>query len=544
MTYLFDPAALPILTRRDGQEIILDSFAGGGGASTGIFLGLGRHPDVAINHSAEAVAMHKANHPTTRHHCQSIWQVDPSEVAASGPIGLAWFSPDCKHFSKAKGGKPVEKSIRDLAWIVVAYARLPRTVRPRIICLENVEEFTTWGRLTAEGHPDPEHRGEEFQRWVAELRRLDYKVDWRELRACDYGAPTIRKRLFLIARCDGEPIRWPEPTHGAPTSDGVRTGRLKPWRTAAEIIDWTIPCPSIFLTPEEARTLGVRRPLQEATMRRIAQGLRRYVLNSPRPFIVPLTHSGDDRSHDSLEPLRTITTAKRGELALAMPYMTRFHGRSTGSAACAPAPTIETRSTDGLVAAWMIQQNTGLVGHAMTEPVSTVLSMGSTQMLAAARLMCSAQKPWQGSELPGHPAGGAGHGLAAGFLAQLHGSNAGNGGDPHEPLGAVLAQGNHHAAVRALLERTAPAGAASSATVSVDGSEWTVADVGMRMLTPRELFKAQGFPDDYIIDVLFEGRHLSKASQVRLCGNSVCPDVAAALVAANATELIRQPLAA
>lgn len=552
MTHLFAPEALPIIGRRDGREIILDSFAGGGGASTGIFLALGRHPDVAINHSAEAVALHAANHPTTKHHCQSVWQVDPADIARHGPIGLAWFSPDCKHFSRAKGGTPLEKRIRDLAWIVVAYARLPIRTRPRIICLENVPEFQTWTNLDSEGQPDKKTLGSEFRRWVGELRRLGYAVEWRELRACDYGSPTIRKRLFLVARNDGEPIVWPDPTHGAPDSADVLAGLLLPWRTAADIIDFSIPCPSIFLSPEEAKALGVRRPLQDATLRRIAQGLRRYVLDSPRPFIVPLTHRGDDRCHDSLEPLRTITTAKRGELALvspycvnpnhtapdytpfrgfgprspvgtltaspgiavSMPHLTRFHGRSVGSSLDGPVPTIETHLTDGIVLPWMAQHNTGVVGHSMHEPVSTILGKGCTQMLAAA------------------------------WLSQMHGTNTGNGGDPRQPLGTILAQGNHHAAVQALLERTAKPGQHHDAVVAIDGQEWAVADIGMRMLTPRELYNAQGFPPDYLIDVLFEGKRLSKASQVRMCGNSVCPDVAAALVRANAPDLARSAIAA
>jgi DNA (cytosine-5)-methyltransferase 1 len=349
----------------------------------------------------------------------------------------------------------------------------------------------------------------------------------------------------------------------------VLDGRRKPWRTAAEIIDWAMPCPSIFLTKEEARAIGVKRPLEEATMRRIFNGLRRYVLDHPRPFIVPVTHAGDDRCHDSREPLRTITTARRGEMALVMPHLTRFHTRSTGSKTDMPMPTVETHLTDGLVVPfvtkfrngsvghraddplhtitashseyhpggaaplgivvpWMVQQNTGAVGHDMEEPVSTILHTGSHQMLSAA------------------------------WLSQMHGSNRGNGGDPHSPLGAVLAQGFHHAEVRAFLVKyygsaedgqdcreplhTATA-KARFGLVTVEGQDWAIVDIGMRMLSPRELFRAQGFPEGYIIDIEVNGRRLPKSSQVRMCGNSVCPPIAAALVRANVPDLAHAPIA-
>jgi len=594
MAALFE---FPAAGARQGSpdEIILDSFAGGGGASTGIFLALGRHPDVAVNHDAQAVAMHAANHPETEHFCQNVWQVDPHEIAARGPIGLAWFSPDCKHFSKAKGGKPVERSVRDLAWIVVAYAKLPRSHRPRVICLENVEEFTTWGPLGANGRPCPDRKGEEFKRWVAALKRLGYKVEWRELRACDYGAPTIRKRLFLIARCDGKPIVWPEPTHGSPESPDVLDGMRLPWRTAASIIDWSIPCPSIFLSREEARALRVKRPLEEATMRRIFNGLRRYVLENGRPFIVPVTHAGDGRCHDSDAPLRTVTTAKRGEFAVVAPYLAGCGGRAAQSPErradapmwtmtakadqilCAPiisrqfgasvghgvdAPlgtvtaggggksaivmpyiaglahgysggrreypisdpltTVQAQAgNQAVVMPWMIQQNQGAIGHEIEAPVSTVLRTGSHQMLAAA------------------------------YLSPFHGAN---GGDPSAPLGTVLAQGFHHAEVRAFLVKYYGEGGqdqdcraplhtvptkARFGLVTVEGEDYALIDIGMRMLTPRELFRAQGFPEDYVIDFEFNGRKLPKDAQIRMCGNSVCPPIARALVAANVPELAR-----
>jgi site-specific DNA-cytosine methylase len=256
--------------------LIVDNFAGGGGASTGIEQALGRAIDIAINHDAEAIRMHEANHPGTLHIRNNIWQVDPLEVTGGQPVDLAWFSPDCKHFSKAKGGKPREKSIRDLAWVVVLWAK---RARPALILLENVEEFRSWGPLDEQGGIIKERAGETFDKWCRELRKLGYKLQFRELRACDYGAPTIRKRFFMVARCDGLPIVWPEPTHGKPDSPDVLSGKLKPWRTAAEIIDWSLPCPSIFER---------KKPLADKTLRRIAHGIVKFVLNNPQPFIVPI----------------------------------------------------------------------------------------------------------------------------------------------------------------------------------------------------------------------------------------------------------------
>ncbi|MBF0169076.1 MAG: DNA cytosine methyltransferase [Alphaproteobacteria bacterium] len=568
MTHLFPPTT----QGSRANEIIVDSFAGGGGASTGIFMALGRHPDVAINHDEQAVAMHTVNHPETEHFCQNVWQVNPSDVAQRGPIGLAWFSPDCKHFSKAKGGKPVEKRVRDLAWIVVAYAKLPAHLRPRVILLENVEEFITWGPLDENDKPCPKRKGDTFLRWVGELKRHGYKVHWRELRACDYGAPTIRKRLFLIARCDGLYPVWPEPTHGKPDSPEVQSGKLKPWRTAADIIDWSIPCPSIFLTKEEARALRIKRPLEEATMRRIFRGLKRYVIDNPRPFIVPVTHQGGDRCHDSAQPLRTITTAKRGEMALVLPHLmtmrnagkpfneadkpthtvtaggaglalveafiTKFRNGSVGHAADEPLHTVTCSHSDhhpggaaplAVVMPWMAQHNLGVVGHEASEPVSTITQTGSQQMLAAA------------------------------CLSQFHGTNHGNAGDPTQPLGAILAQGFHHAEVRAFLTKYYGEGGqdqdmdeplhtattkARFGLVTVAGVDYQIVDIGMRMLSARELFRAQGFPENYIIDFEYNGRPLPGHAKIRMCGNSVCPPIAAALVRANCSDLAAMPEAA
>ena len=284
------------------DELIVDNFAGGGGASLGIEMALGRSPDIAINHDPMALAMHAMNHPQTQHLCEDVFAVDPVLVCAGRPVGLAWFSPDCKHHSKAKGGKPRDKKIRGLAWVAVRWAA---TVRPRVIVLENVEEFKHWGPLLANNQPCPRRKGRTFQHFVGRLRKQGYHVEWRELRASELGTPTIRRRLFLVARCDGKPIHWPAPTHGP---------GLKPFLTAASCIDWTIPCPSIFLTPEEARPLRIKRPLAEATLRRIARGLFRYVIDAADPFIVPY-HSarrpGDDRVRGLGHPLPVQTTENR-----------------------------------------------------------------------------------------------------------------------------------------------------------------------------------------------------------------------------------------
>jgi DNA (cytosine-5)-methyltransferase 1 len=459
------------------SELIVDSFAGGGGASLGIEMALGRSPDIAINHDAEALAMHAANHPGTRHLPHNVWKVDPVAVTGGRPVGLLWASPDCKHHSKAKGGKPVKREIRDLAWVVVRWAK---QVRPRIIILENVEEFRDWGPLDIDGRPCKERKGRTFDAWSGELRRLGYKVEWRELRACDYGAPTIRKRLFLITRRDGRKIVWPAPTHGRPGSPDVLSGKLLPWRAAADIIDWSIPCPSIFLTREEGRAIGVNRPLAPNTMARIAKGVKRYVLDAAEPFIVPVTAGGGGKT--------------------------------------------------ALVAAFIAQHNTGNVGREAAAPLSTIVHRGTQQA------------------------------IVAGFLSNLYGSNDGGGGDMREPSRTVTAGGSHAAEVRAFLVKyygsdqdprlDEPLHTVTTrdrfGLVEVRGELYRIDDIGMRMLTPRELFRAQGFPDSYQIET---GRTpdgpiaLTKTSQVRMCGNSVSPVMAKALAGANyfPDELDRGP---
>lgn len=652
-------------------ELIVDSFAGGGGASTGIEMALGRSPDIAINHDATALAMHEANHPDTLHLTADIWEVDPRSAVAGRPVGLAWFSPDCKHFSKAKGGKPVEKKIRGLAWVVVHWAN---TVRPRVIILENVEEFQTWGPLGPDNKPCPVKKGATFKRWLSELEGLGYVVEHRELRACDYGAPTIRKRLFLIARCDGEAIVWPEPTHGDPKSEAVQQGLLKPWRTAAEIIDWSLPCPSIFDTSEEIMAkYGLRavRPLQPATMARIAKGVKRYVLDAAKPFIVNLTHHGGERTESIDDPVATVTGAHRGEKALAVPFVApryqekagheprtrsiedpaatitsrgnapgmlvtpfavpRYGERDgqeprtrsleeplpvvvpTGNGASLVAPFISAAQQGGsvrdaddplhtvtasakdqnqVVAASLVKNNFGDKPHySADEPVKTIVAGGNHHALISAHLMTmrNAQKPHQGPDQPTHTvtAGGAHQHLVAAFLAQHNvdgRTGEGNAGRPaSEPVSTVMHSGSHQGVVAANLLRQFGTSTGSSVeepvgtvmpdgmgktqlsaaflskyygtgegqvpqdpvhtvttkdreavvTVTIDGVTYVITDIGMRMLTPRELFRAQGFPESYIIDRKPDGSPISKTEQVSKCGNSVCPPIAAALVKAN-----------
>lgn len=534
------------------DELVVDLFAGGGGASTGIEQGIGRHVDIAVNHDPEAVSLHQANHPQTLHYVSDVFEVDPRAVTQGRRVGLLWASPDCTFHSKARGGKPFRdrnraRRRRGLAWVVCRWAR---EVKPRIIALENVEEFQHWGPLLDDGTPCPERRGLTFRRWVAQLRNLGYAVEWRELRACDYGAPTIRKRLFLIARCDGQPIVWPEPTHGP--------GR-KPYRTAAECIDWSLPCPSIF---DRAR------PLAEATLRRVAHGIKRYVLDAAKPFIVPVTHQGDLRVHGTEEPLRTITTAQRGEFALCSPTLVQTgYGERPGQAPRVPGldkplGTAVDGQKHGLVAAFLAKAYGGhnpTDGQALDRSIGTVTTQDHHHLVgvhlvdaAHGDVSPSGVKRWGKGHrpatepLPTVTAGGGNSALVTSHLAKLRGTSSSAGTD--EPLGTVSAQGTHHAEVRALLLKFYGQGSQDQdlrdplhtipthdrfGLVTVAGELYAIADIGMRMLQPRELYRAQGFPDSYVIDRGADGRTFSKAAQVRMCGNSVCPPLARAIVAAN-----------
>ncbi|HEU5019667.1 MAG TPA: DNA cytosine methyltransferase [Pseudolabrys sp.] len=668
------------------DELIVDSFAGGGGASTGIEMALGRSPDYAINHDPEALALHAANHPETIHLSKNIYKVDPLDVVGRRKVGLLWASPDCKHFSKAKGGKPVKREIRDLAWTVVLWAE---RVRPRVIILENVEEFQTWGPLleTDKGiMPDPERKGETFNAWIAALRKHGYKVEWKELRACDYGAPTTRKRLFLIARCDGRKIVWPEPTHGP--------GRL-PYRTAAsDVIDWSIPCPSIFDTSDEIMAkLGIRaiRPLAENTMARIAKGVKRYVVDAAKPFVIkfqtgavgsdiddplptvtansfikkpggaaPLgivtpvlmnaAHStvspsgarrwgegvahvdqpigtipaggndhalispllagvggraGQSRPRSADEPTATSTT--KADTVLVTPFLSAAQQGGSNRAADEPVHTITASPKDQnqVIAATMVQtgygEREGQEPRALDieKPLGTVVAGGAKHAVVSAFLAQhnNDRKP-DGSSYPkaGRPvddpvstitASGSQQSVAAVFLAQHNTDMVGH--HPEEPVSTIVqkgctqavvsaglmnmkgsdrrmsdveapaptvtADGNHVAEVRAFLMKyygvdqdpriEEPLSTVTTkdrfGIVTVEGEPYQIVDIGMRMLTPRELFKAQGFPAEYEIEtgVFADGerRALTKTAQVRMCGNSVCPPIAAALVGANCADL-------
>jgi DNA (cytosine-5)-methyltransferase 1 len=553
------------------DEMIVDNFAGGGGASTGIEQALGRHVDVAVNHDPQAVALHSANHPQTRHFCEDVFKVNPEAVTMGRRVGLAWFSPDCKHFSKAKGGKPRSKKIRGLAWVVIKWAA---RVAPRVIVLENVEEFQKWGPLLPGGQPCPKRQGATFRNFVGRLEGLGYRVEWRELRACDYGTPTIRKRLFLIARRDGKPIVWPQPTHADPASAGFKASGLQPWRTAAECIDWSLPCHSIFLTKEEARALGIKRPLAEATMRRLGRGTWKFVINAAEPFIVPLTHQGSDRVEAVTQPFKTMTGAHRGEKALAVPFLTE-HANGTTQRIFDPQKPLRTQCAEvkgghfALASAFLAKHYSGVVGSEPGKPIGTVTSVDHHSMVAAsmAKFRFDSHGSDAGKPLPTITAGsfvkrpgGAGHalGLVASHLSKFYGTNTGQ--RTGEPLHSVTSQGNHIAEVRAFLIKyygnekdgidlrvpmhTIPT-LDRFGLVTVCGELFQISDIGMRMLVARELYRAQGFLDSYVIEIEIEAvRHgklkrvpLSGEAQVRMCGNSVCPPLARAIVAANVPEM-------
>lgn len=535
------------------REIIVDNFAGGGGASTGIELATGRSVDIAINHDPAAIAMHRANHPETEHYCESVWDVDPREIAAGRPVGLVWLSPDCKHFSKAKGGKPVEKTIRGLAWIAVRWAA---TVRPRVIMLENVEEFKTWGPLMKDGYPDPDQKGRTFNCFVNALRRQGYNVEWRELRACDYGAPTIRKRLFLIARRDGCPIVWPEPTHGAPDSPVVLAGKRTPWRTAAEIIDWSIPCPSIFER---------KKPLADNTLRRIARGIQKFVINNANPFIVRVNHSGSNHHYcDSIEePFKTITS-KNG-WGLVTPYIARigqtgFGGDRLQYEVEDPLTTITTKAEHLLVSPTLIQMGyTERKGQApraldLDKPIGTITAAGNKFALAAASLIKHYGGGYTGSgndlEDPLSTVTTVDHNaLVTSHLMILRNNQFGQ--QVTEPVPTITAGGGHVAEVRAFLIAYYGSSIGQDLSdplqtvvtkdrfglVTIEGIDYQIVDIGMRMLEPHELFAAQGFPSNYIINVDADGKRYSKSAQVARCGNAVPPPFAKALVKANLPDM-------
>jgi len=650
------------------HPLFIDGFAGGGGASTGIGQALGRDVDIAINHSPTAIAIHKANHPDTEHHCTDIRTPFLPRTATRGrPVAGAWFSPDCKEYSKAKGGPVKDRSIRALCWEVIHW--LEETL-PDVGYLENVEEFEYAAPLDSNGVPLPDHKGREFKRFKRSIRRLGYRVQHRLLIACKYGTPTSRKRLYMIFRRDGKPIVWPKPTHGPANDPRVLAGKLLPYRTAAECIEWSIPCPSIFERDRE---------LAEATKRRIAHGVMRYVVNAKRPFLVPLTHQGSIRVNDTAEPFRTITGAHRGEIAVSdieiAPHITKFRGGAVGSDMADPAPTVTAngsparpagatplgmveaklapiithgqhggrnhradqphhtiaaskKDTNGVAAATLIQMGYGerkgqepRVPH-VDKPLGTVVGGGGKHGAVTAELAYLDQQYGKSVGAPAdQPAPSATThaktGQVTAFLSSFYGSDKTNGsGNPEAPLRSARAGGQHHAVVAAHLEqantgmvghppekplstivgkgctqrivettmieegalppdtmaravRTAaflikyygnesdghglsePIATVTTkdrfavVTVTIDAVTYVIVDIGLRMLKPRELARAQGFPDDYVLDPVVKKflrgkwveRPLTIAEQISAIGNSVCPPVARALVAANQPDL-------
>ena len=542
-------------------ELIIDNFAGGGGTSTGLEAAFGRPVDIAINHDPEALAMHAVNHPHTTHLCESVWDVDPIKVTGNQPVGLVWLSPDCKHFSKAKGGTPVEKKIRGLAWVALRWAA---KTKARVIALENVEEFKTWGplQIAADGtaRPDPARKGKTFESFVRQLQGLGYVVDWRELRACDYGAPTIRKRFFLVARRDHIAIAWPKPSHGAPTSKEVKAGKRLPWRTAAECIDWSIPCPSIFER---------KRPLAEATLRRVAKGVVRYVIDAANPFIVPAealvapfltehANASNQRVFSADEPLRTqCAQVKGGHFALVAPTLVQTgYGEREGQAPRAldlhrPLGTVVNGQKHALVSAFLAKHFTGVVGSDLQDPIATVTSVDHHSLVSAHLVHYHSDKRAEevrASDLrePIKTQTTANrHAVVTSNLVKLRGTSTAQASD--EPLHTVSAGGLHFAEVRAFLiayygsdqdpRLEAPMHPVTTkhrfGLVTVQGEKYAIVDIGLRMLSPRELYNAQGFPADYQIEAGPDGKPFTKTAQVRMCGNSVCPPLAEALIRAN-----------
>lgn len=578
-------------------EIIVDSFAGGGGASTGIELALGRIVNAAINHDPAAIRMHEANHPYTEHYQASVWDVDPEAVCRGRPVALAWFSPDCKHFSKAKGAALVDRKIRGLAWIVLRWAA---KVRPRVIILENVEEFQTWGPVR-KGKPVKKLAGTTFQKFVGQLRALGYSVEWRELVAADYGAPTTRRRLVLIARCDGRAIVWPERTHAPRDSAEVRSGKLLPWRSAAEIIDWSLPCPSIFSTKDEIHErygISAVRPLADNTMRRIIRGVDKFTIKSGAPFIVECNHSGGGHVTDSQEPCKTITAKHTGGICrpILAPLTMTNTSNSVGAPVSAPMNTVRTGGGGGQMLVTTSLMCIGQTGdgnriRSLHEHAPTTVSKQEACLVASSLIQYHTEKTENaraaGLDKPICTVDAANrYGLTCANLVEYYGGGrpldvqspmhtvtshdreavvAAHvvkykrdevGTRPSEPLPTQTAGGvfgcckavlckigtserlHYWPQIRDLLNRYCgyALGTDDLLLLSIGGAPYYIADIGLRMLSPRELYNAMGFPPDYIIDHDAAGKPYPKTQQVARCGNAVCPPMAAAVVAANLPE--------
>ena len=545
-------------------ELIVDNFAGGGGASTGIELATGYSVDIAINHDPEAIKMHKENHPNTKHYCENVWAVDPVKACKGHPVALAWFSPDCKHFSKAKGGKPKDKNIRGLAWVACRWAGL---VRPRVIMLENVEEFKTWGPLGRRHHPIKAKQGKTFEKFVQQLTDLGYEVEFRELVAADYGAPTMRKRFFMIARCDGKPIVWPEPTHAPADSDEVKAGLLKPYVGAYTQLDFSLPCPSIFDTSEEIKEkYGIRavRPLAPKTMERIARGLKKFVLDNPEPFIVPIGYGERKgqapRVHDIEKPLPTIVGSGKHYLCepKLAPYLSVNRENHFGSDMREPVHTITANNQHMLMTPTLIQYHSETAqgevrGQTIQDPIMTVDGSNRYGLVTSfIQKYYGGNYQGNGSDIkePLHTITTLErNAMCAVNLIQMN--NHCDGRDVKEPIPTITAGDGHFGEVRAFLIKyygqgtgqdiKAPLDTVTAqdrfVLVTINGVDYQIVDIGLRMLEPRELYGCQGFPDDYIIDHDYTGKTYPRSEQVRRCGNAVCPPIPAALVRANLPEL-------
>lgn len=544
------------------DEIFVDNFAGGGGASTGMEIGLGITVAAAINHDPAAILMHKTNHPYTEHYQASVWDIDPREVCRGRPVAGAWFSPDCKHFSKAKGAALVDKKIRGLAWITLRWAAL---VRPRVIFLENVEEFQTWGPVR-KGKPIKKLAGTTFKKFISQLEDLGYEVQWRELVAADLGAPTTRKRFVLIARCDGRPIAWPERTHAPRDSEDVANGRLLPWRSAAEIIDWSLPCPSIFATKAEIfdrHGLKAVRPLANNTMRRIIRGVDKFVIRNSEPFVVPWTVTNTTNSVGAkcTEPLHTVTTA--GNQMLVTPYLAECNHSGDGHVADVrdPHKTIMAKHSGGIVAPTLIQYHTeqseNVRAAGLDAPLNTVDSSNRYGLTCASLVKYyggvigdDLNKPLPTVTAIDHNA------ICTAHVVKYKRDELGT--MPTEPLPTqtsasvfglcktVLCKADdcedlhYWPRIRELLNRHCGYALEDDDVLllNIGGTLYYIADIGLRMLTPRELYNAMGFPPDYIIERDYTGKPYPKNEQVARCGNAVCPPMAAAVARANFPEYV------
>lgn len=571
------------------ERAIVVLFAGWGGSSLAIEHALGRHPDAALNHWRVALGVHKANFPDAEHYEAGALETDPRTVCVGRPIGLLWLSPDCRHFSPAKGSAIVSQRIRALAWAAIPWMKLRR---PDVVILENVEAFLTWGPtiIGSDGkeRPDPARKGQTFERWKRRILQMGYSFELRVEAVADHGGRTIRKRLKIVCRADGQPVVWPAATHAVRSK--AKAKGLKPHRPAYECVDFTKRCPSIFMTQAQADAegLNIKRPLVEATMRRIAVGTYRHTIEAAEPFTVSVTHAGDDRTQSLAEGMRTITGAHRGEFALISPslvvyrgtsagrdlrdsmptntansfikrpggaaplglmaaHLEEMHGASTGVSLEAGMPGLTGQGHHAVVAAWMEQANTGLVGHDLRDGVSTIVAKGCTQRLISAQ------------------------------LTHLRGSNAGSGGDLRESVRGLTGGGQHQALVEAMLERDMPMAVPFSpyedelraflikyygpsnaqdladplgtvtsrarfGLVLVSGVAYRITDIGMRMLDPEtELAAAMGVPmggpRKYVLGWTAEGTRVSKTNITKLVGNMVAREWAERIVAANCSHL-------